>query len=141
MAAATADREAKRSEGKLKAYGVAASTAIRKGTLVGLNASGYLVSMADAANLTFVGVAYEGVDNSSGANGARQARVYKEGEFEFAYGGGDAAVAKLGNEVFAQDNQTVDEDAALTTNDYKVGALVEVVSASKVRVRIDNYVR
>ena len=141
MAAATADREAKRSEGRLKSYPVAASTTIYKGTLVGLNSSGYLVSMSDTASLKFVGVAYEKCDNSAGSNGTKSCRVEKSGEYEFAYAGGDATQALGGQEVYAQDNQTVDEDAALTTNDYKVGSVAEVVSTSKLRVRIDNYVR
>lgn len=141
MAAAAADRDPKRQEGALKSYPVAASTTIYKGTLVGLNSSGYLVSMSDTAGLKFAGVAYEKIDNSAGANGAKSARVEKSGEYELAYAGGDATQALVGQEVYAQDNQTVDEDAALTTNDYKVGSVAEFISAAKLRVRIDNYVR
>jgi hypothetical protein len=141
MAAATADREAQRSEGRLKAYGVAADTVIHKGTLVGLNADGYLVPMADEAGLVFAGLACDRADNGGGADGARRCRVYKDGEYELFYAGGDATAALAGREVLAQDDQTVDEDAGLTDNDYVVGAVTEVVSPTRVRVRIDNYVR
>lgn len=141
MAAATADRETQRSDGVLKAIPVAASTTIYKGTLVGTNAGGYLVSMSDAANLNFQGVALEKIDNSAGANGALSCRVDKAGEHEFVYTGGDASQAKVGLAVYCQDNQSVDEDAILTTNDYLVGTIVEFISAAKVRVRIDNHAR
>lgn len=141
MAAATADRETKRQDCKIKAYPVAASTTIYKGTLVAVNASGYLVSISDAANLIFAGVAFEKIDNSAGANGDKKCRVEKEGEHEFVYTGGDATIAKVGQIVYAQDNQSVDEDALLTTNDYQVGVITEFVSAAVVRVKIDNYAR
>lgn len=140
MSAATADREAKRSEGKLKSYPVAATTTIYKGTLVGLNSSGYLVPMSDAASLLFAGVAAEKVANS-GSAGDKSCRVHREGEFEFAYAGGDAAQARVGELAYAQDDQTVDEDASLTTNDYPVGEIVEVVSTTKVRVAIAAHLR
>lgn len=134
MSATSVDREAKRSEGQLKAFQIASATTIYKGSLVGLNSSGLLVSMSDTASLVFAGVAAEGVVNPSG--GTKKCRVYREGEFEFAYAGGDASVAKVGSRAYAQDNQTVDEDTSLTTNDYPVGIIVEAVSATKVRVDI-----
>jgi hypothetical protein len=47
----------------------------------------------------------------------------------------------VGELAYAQDNQTVDEDASLTTNDYPVGEIVEVVSATHVRVLIAPHLR
>lgn len=140
MSAVSADRQAKYSPGKVKAYPVYTATTIYKGTLVGLNSSGYLVSMSDAASLQFVGVALEGVVNS-GASGALSCRVESDGEFEFGYAGADATQAKAGLLVYAQDNATVDEDTSLTTNDYPVGIITEVVSASLVRVYISKHLR
>lgn len=140
MAAATADRDGKRQDGELKAYQVAASTTIYKDTLVGVTAAGYLAPLAHGtAGLIFVGVAIEKTDNSAGTAGAKSCRVRKKGEYEFAYNGGDATIALLGDEVYAVDDQTVDEDAVVTTNDYKVGAITEFISATKVRIRVDNY--
>lgn len=141
MAAVSADRAAKRSDSLIKAYAVAATTTIYKGTLVGVNSAGYLVSMSDASSLTFVGVAFEGKDNSAGLDGAVKCRVYSEGEFEFGYIGGDATIALVGDVMYAQTNADVDEDVGLTTNDYPVGFCVEVVSTTKVRVRIASHVR
>lgn len=139
MAAASADREALRQDGELKGYKVKGSTTIYKGTLVGVNAAGYALPMSDTAGLIFVGVAYEKVANT-GSDGDKTCRVHKKGEFEFAYAGGDASIARVGDVVLAQDDQTVDEDAALTTNEYRVGVVTEYISAAKVRVRIDNHV-
>lgn len=141
MSATTAGRDAKRSEGKLKAYPIAASTTIYKDTLVGLNSGGYLVNMSDTGSLNFVGVAFEGMSNAAGSNGDKKARVWGEGEFEFAYLGGDASEAKVGLLCYAQDNQTVDEDAANTTNDYPVGIITEFVSTTKVRVYVSKHLR
>lgn len=139
MAAATADRDAQRSAGKRKAYQVAASTTIYKDTLVGVNAAGYLVPMAHGtAGLIFVGVATEKVVQT--ASSTLKAVVEKEGEYEFDHNAGGQAIANLGDTVTAFDDSTVDL-AAATTNDYNVGDIVEVVSASKVRIRIDNYVK
>jgi hypothetical protein len=141
MAAASANRDDKRQDGKLKAHLVAASTTIYKGTLTCHNATGYLKPGADTASFKFAGVAYEKCDNSDGADGDLECRVEKYGEYEFAYNGGDATQALLGQEVYIVDDQTVDEDAAVTTNDIKCGVITEVISVSKVRVRIDNYAR
>jgi len=140
MAAATAARDAQRQDGLLKAHKMAA-VKLFKGTLACHNATGYLAKGADTANFKFAGVTYETVDNSGGAAGALECRVFKTGEFEFVYNGGDAGQALLGLEVYVVDDQTVDEDAAVTTNDIKCGVISEVVSATKVRVRIDNYAR
>lgn len=143
MTAATADRDAQRSEGTLKSYLVDGGSTIYKGTLVGTNSAGYLVPMADASGLGFVGVAAQKADNASGADGALSCLVECEGEYEFVYAGGDAAQTLVDGTtvVYAQDDQTVDEDASLTTNDYPVGVIVEVISTTKVRVKISAHLR
>ena len=140
MSAATAAREAKRSDGLMKAFQVAASTTIYKGTLVGTKSDGYLASMAHGTSgMTFQGVAYETIDNSAGADGAKKCRVERWGEYELVYNGGDAAQGNVGDEVYVLDNQTVDEDPATVTNQYKVGEVVECISATLIRVNITGY--
>lgn len=140
MSAATANREAKRTEGRLKAYPVKGSTTIYKGTLVGVDADGYLVSLAHGTSGSiFVGVAYEKVDNSAGSSGDLSCRVHRDGEYEFVYNGGDATQANVGDQVYALDNQTVDEDPATVTNQYRVGEVVEYVSTTKLRIDISGY--
>lgn len=140
MTATTTDRDTKRSDGKLKAMKMA-NVKIPKGVLVCVDTSGYVTNGADTADFLFAGVSYEQVDNSSGSAGDKELRVEKSGEHTFEYNGGDATQAVLGKEVFIVDNQTVDDDAAATTNDIKCGVVAEVVSTSRVRIRIDNYAR
>jgi len=120
---------------------VGSATTIYKGTLTCHNATGYLKPGADTANFKFAGVAYEKCDNSAGGDGAKECRVMKEGEYELVYNGGDATQALVGAEVYIVDDQTVDEDAGVPTQDIKCGVITEVMSATKVRVRVDNYAR
>ena len=81
--AVTAARDAKRSEGILKAYPVAGSTKVYAGTLVGLNSAGYLTSMLHStASMKFAGVAEETIDASGSAtDGLQSCRVREEGEW------------------------------------------------------------
>ena len=140
MAAAMANRDAQRQDGMLKARKMAA-VKLFKGTLASHNATGYLAKGADTASFKFAGVTYESVGNSGGSAGDLECRVFKTGEFEFAYNGGDATQALCGQEVYIVDDQTVDEDAKVTTNDIKCVVITEVVIATKVRVPIDYYAR
>jgi hypothetical protein len=113
-------------------YKVAASTRIFAGSLVCLNASGYAVPGADAANSKFVGVAREQVDNSAGANGDVAVRVRRKGVFRLAASG--MAIADVGTSVNVSDDQTV---AKTTTNSVACGKVAEFVSATEVGVDID----
>jgi len=140
VAATTTDRDTKRSDGKLKAIKLAA-VKVPKGVLVCINTSGYATNGADTANFLFAGVSYEQVDNSAGQVGDKEVRGEKTGEHTFVYNGGDASQAIVGQEVYIVDNQTVDEDPLVTTNDIKCGTIAEVISTTQVRVRIDNYTR
>lgn len=137
MAALTADRDAKREEGAMQAYQMAASTTIYKGSLVALNTSGYAVPGADTVSFLFAGVAFEKVANT-GSAGDKKVRVHKEGDFEFNFSG-TATQADVGKEVTIADDQTV-ALAATTTNDVVCGRISEFISATKVRVRINRAV-
>lgn len=139
--AATASRDYPRygAEETPQPFGVKGSTTIYRGTLVGTNSSGYLLNMSDASGLNFAGVSEQYVVNG-GSDGDVQCRAYKTGNFLFAYAGGDATAALLGKVMYAQDNETVDEDASLTTNDYPVGVCVQVISPSLVRIDIGGFV-
>ena len=132
MADATSARETGSKEGCVLAYDVKGSTSIYKGTLTSFS-SGYLTSSSDTSGEPFAGVAYETVDNSSGANGDETSRVSKTGVHAFAKG--SAAVADLGVEVYASDNQTV----TTVAGNVKVGRIVEIRSSSSVGVKIDGY--
>ncbi|MCE5243699.1 MAG: hypothetical protein ABFD98_00945 [Syntrophobacteraceae bacterium] len=132
MAALTADRKTPYREGIETEYKVAAATKIFAGSLVCLNAGGYAVPAADAANFKFVGVAREQADNSSGANGDLTVRVRRKGVFRFAASG--MALTDIGANVNASDDQTV---AKATTNNVACGKIAEFLSATEVGVDID----
>lgn len=116
-----------------------------KGSLIGLNSSGFAVVMSHAtASLKFLGVANETVDNSAGAVGEKSVNVTKSGSFVFkAASGFTPTVADLGKEVYANTDWEVQVATAGLTNQYKAGTIVALettsTGATGVRVRVDNY--
>jgi len=123
----------------------ATNAKVYKGSLVGINASGYLCSMNHAtASLKFAGVANETVDNSAGSAGDKGLNVTKCGSFVFkAVSGYVPAIADIGKEVYATTDWEVQIATAGLTNQYKVGTIVGIentsTGAAGVRVRVDNY--
>ncbi len=136
MTALTQGYDARRRDGALIAYPVAAGGHIFKGGLVAVAASGYAVPAADAAGLTFVGVAYEEGDNRSGAAGARTVRVLKTGVFTYAKVA--ASPTDMGKAVFVVDDATV--STAATGTVLAAGIVAGVPDAGHVCVRIDGKV-
>jgi len=122
-------------EGLLVAYLVKGGVRIWRGALVCVDSSGYLVPAFDTANLRFVGVAFESVDNSGGVNGAKKCRVIKRGTFVYNRVG-SFSQSDLGTVVRAVSDNEV---AKTTTNNIAVGTVVELPSNSTVRIRIDNH--
>ena len=136
MTATTTAREAKRKDGGIIAYPMAAVKS-PKGALVNINAAGFATNSSDTAGETFAGVAYETVDNSAGSAGDLGIRVETTGTFVFIDGGGNGAQTDVGIAFKVTDNQTVTD--AATTNNISVGVAVESISATSVRIRIDRY--
>ena len=136
MTATILAREAKRKDGELISYKIS-NVLIPKGALVNINAAGYAVNATDAAGETFAGVAYETVDNSAGAAGARDIRVLSTGTFVFVDGGGNGAITDVGAQFSIVDNQTITD--AATTNNLKAGVCVESIDATTTRIRIDRF--
>ncbi len=127
MAALSDNRETDRKDGILLAIPVKGSTIIYKGALVAIDANGFLVPASDTAALRSGLVAYEKVDNSTGADGDVKCRCYRKGIFLF-----DATSitqAMVGQMMYVVDDQTFDD--ATGTNGIMVGRLVEHVSATK----------
>ena len=136
MANLTANYDADDKAGLIVGYNVKAATKIFKGSLVAIaDANGYLVKGADTVGLTFAGVAYEGGDNSTGADGAVGVRVKKAGSFVFAFAG-TANQACIGKKAYAVDDNTV-ALAVTTANDMYVGDIIALTTGGKVRIRID----
>jgi hypothetical protein len=135
MPALTQPYEAHEREGLIIAYPVKANAKIWKGALVCVDNTGYLVPASDTANLRFVGVAFESVDNTGGANGAKRCRVVKRGSFVYNRVG-SYTQADIGATVRATSDNEV---AKTSTNNIIVGTVVELVDGNRVRIRIDNH--
>ena len=132
MAALTDNKEVDRKDGVLIAHKVAASTTIYKGALLKVNASGYAEPCATEAGASFIGVAYEEVDNSSGSDGDKEVRVYKTGTFLLE--GSGFAQSDVGAPVYASDDQTITTTPA--SNLQIVGEIVEYEAADEVWVKL-----
>ncbi|MEN3001503.1 MAG: hypothetical protein ABDI19_06630 [Armatimonadota bacterium] len=135
MPALSQPYEAQEKEGLLIAYPVKGGVRIWKGALVCVDSTGYLVPASDTANLRFVGVAFESVDNTGGAHGAKKCRVIKRGTFVYNRVG-TFSQSDLGVVVRAVSDNEV---AKTTTNNIAVGTVVEFPSGTTVRIRIDNH--
>ena len=122
-------------EGLLVSYPVRGGVRIWKGALVCVDSTGYLVPASDTANLRFVGVAFESVDNQGGANGDKKCRVIKRGTFVY-HRAGTFSQSDIGVVVKAASDNEVSKT---TTNNIAVGTVVELPSNTTVRIRIDNH--
>jgi len=127
--------EALEKEGLLVTYLVRGGVRIWKGALVCVDSEGYLVPASDTANLRFVGVAFESVDNRNGSNGTAKCRVIKRGTFVY-HRSGTFSQSDVGTVVKATSDNEV---AKSTTNNIAVGTVVELPSNTTVRIRIDNH--
>ena len=108
MTALTADRQIKKTQGKLYSYPVASAKVIYLGALVCLNSSGYATPGATATGLVPVGLARETVDNTDGANGDLYVEVEEVvTHFENSAGGDEITIAEIGDLCFIVDDQTV----------------------------------
>jgi len=135
MPALTQPYETHEREGLIVAYPVKANARIWKGALVCVDNTGYLVPASDTANLRFVGVAFESVDNTGGASGAKRCRVVKRGTFVYNRIG-SFTQADIGATVRANSDNEV---AKTSTNNIVVGTVVELLDGNRVRIRIDNH--
>lgn len=88
---------------ELREYQVVAADIIYRGAFVGVDPAGYAKPFEPGD--TFIGIAYEEVDNSTGAVGADKVRVYTEGDFNHAVT--SAALIMTGMPVYATDDNTL----------------------------------
>lgn len=144
MAALTKPYEAYERPGLVVSYKLA-PVKVYKGALVGVDADGWLRPLTHGtADLKFVGVANETVDNSGGSAGDKAVNVTKSGSFVLKAASGFApAQSDLGKEVYVNTDWEVQTSSAGLTNLYKVGTIVatEMTSTGQagVRVRTDDY--
>jgi predicted RecA/RadA family phage recombinase len=140
MSALTDTREVKRKDGGYQNYKLGAAKKVYKGAMV-VNAqagatNGYLEPLTDAAQKSFAGVSVDTSDNSAGSSGAKEARVFKSGVFEFAKA--SAVQTDVGRKCYGLDDQTV---GLTTTNSILVGVIEEIIDSATVAVRIDTAVQ
>jgi len=124
MTVTTVDINTPQEKGEVAPLPVAALETILLGTLVCTGADGYLVDGEDDADLQFEGVSAEGVDNSEGADGDLDCKVYKTFVHEFACSG--LAETDVGCDLYMLDNRTVTK----TPTSQYVGKLDHYESAT-----------
>ena len=106
-------------------YGVKAGSTIYAGALVQLDANGWLIPAAKAANQVTVGRAEETVVSpATDASGDKTARV-RSGVFRWDNLGADAvARAEIGDSVYVEDDHTIRKTQ--NANGTKAGRLMQV---------------
>ena len=129
--------EARRKDGALALYPLGAGVRVRKGGLLAVSsATGLAQPVSDSAGLVFIGVAYEGGDNTGGAAGAKSVRVLKTGVFTYAKAG--ASQTDVGKTALAVDDVSV--STAATTSNLACGVVVGAPDGVSVMIRIDGKV-
>ena len=135
MTAATQDIDLQRKDGKILPVQVKATKKIYGGTLVATDATGYALPGADTSGLLFAGIADEQVDNTSGASGALECRVWRSGVFKMAFAT-PISIADIGANVFIADDNNVDVTANVTNHIF-CGVIAGYIDASHAWVDIE----
>lgn len=129
MTAATQSRETPERGGDYAALGVKAAATIHAGTLVCSDATGFAVPASKTAGLHVAGRAENSVANTAtgASDGDVRIRVKRRGVFRFAAGTGPPTRANIGDDAYAEDDQTV--TATSGGNAPKAGVIVDVDDA------------
>jgi predicted RecA/RadA family phage recombinase len=110
-------------------YPVAASAVIYQGAMLGLS-GGYARPLA--AGDAFIGIAYEKIDNTGGAAGAKRVRVQVRGIYRLS--GAGFAQSTVGTAMYGSDDATATTTSA---GNSPIGKCVKYESAGAVWVRIN----
>jgi len=116
---------------QLREFAVVTNVKVFKGSLLSVRSTGYVGPLAAAEQ--FAGIAYEFMDNTGGASGAKKVRAFTEGDFEVPLA--SAAITDIGDALYASDDATFTKTSS--GNTY-VGVIVGYVDASTVIVRIND---
>lgn len=147
MSARTTNNENAYKDGVMGSHPVLAAEIIYKGTPVLLKSSGRAAFSNDGTTNTlasgdiFAGIAYEKVDNSTGAEGDKTVRTIKRGVVEMDILG-TVTAAKVGSPVYV--NNVSDDAAATLTSDsgqqqIQIGWLEGYVSSGRGFVDITGF--
>ncbi|GEK71592.1 MULTISPECIES: hypothetical protein [Halomonas] len=135
MVAATKNRNTPTRAGTRRSHPVAAGSLCYAGAIAVMNAAGYAAPASTATGLTALGVFYEQVDNTSGADGDELAQI-ERGCFHFANDGGDPIDrTMIGTPCYLVDNQTV--AATDGTGTRSAAGVIDDVDDNGVWVLID----
>jgi len=137
------DRDGLRTAGAEQWYPVAGGVRVYRHTFAGVNGSGFLRPLVDAAGLEYVGVAGAAMFQRGGlaggdADGERTCPVWQDGEFQFGFLG-TATQADVGRVAYAVDERTVTTERTLTAQGYAVGRVAKRVAPGAVRVNITGF--
>lgn len=134
MAALTADRNTVSLwKGRSIPLKVKASTRIRKGALVAVDATGFAIPAGDTAGHIVKGIATEDTDNSTGASGDKTV-VVDTGVFLVDNNGTNPIVqATVGSNAQVQDDHTVRASGSVNSI---VAGKVEFIDATSLQVAI-----
>jgi hypothetical protein len=106
---------------------------VYKGTMLNVDADGYVGKAAAAANTFFAGICLEEVDNSGGSAGDLNAKIARNGRWLLTFSD-TLTIADVGSVVYATDDQTATVTSA--ANAQIVGTITEFVTASTAWVDI-----
>lgn len=127
--ALTADRNTPYKGTGLVSVPVAAGARIFAGALVVANANGYAAPGTTSTTVTYLGRAEQGVDNTSGGNGAVSVNVRRAHAFRWKNSAADAVTqAELGKVVYIVDDETVAKTNGGNTRSA-AGKVVEIDDA------------
>lgn len=133
MSAVTENKLITRQEHDKRSLPCEQSTHIYQGTFVFVNANGYADDDTATGVNGFAGVAVGEVDNSSGADGAKNVEVWTCGDFEWV-GAGTYSQANVGDVVYAENNYDI--GLSIDSASVPIGVVVGYVSATKLIIRI-----
>jgi len=133
MTALTKDIQRVEKRGKLLSMPVKGDVVCFKNALLMIDADGYVKPCASEAGASFAGMGYERVTATGLNDGDVSVRIERLNAIEVGASG--ITQADLGKEVYALDDNTV--QIAAGTNLVKVGVIVEVISATKVLVKMN----
>lgn len=148
MTAKTISTDDQRKDGEIIAYKMSASEIIFKGSTVLKNAAGFAFTNDGTTNVLaagdiYLGICVEEIDNSAGADGDLNVRVYRNGTVIYDFFD-TLTQANIGDTVY---NTEVNDDGAMTVTagitteeQVIVWKMVEIISANVGRFQIDQAV-
>ena len=148
MTARAENQETARKDGVIQAHPVLAAEKIWKGVPVILDGTSGFLQENDGTTITlangdvFAGISLETIDNSDGANGDLECRVYQTGSFLLEF---SDTLDQGDNGALVYMNNVSDDSVVTITSDtgnpqLTIGHIVRFVDATHAYVSIDKYV-